>query len=137
MLVGACASHSQKEPYWMKLSSKKSPSFLSEKEAFLKLRSVGQEHLLNHLKKLSTQEKKNLIRQITHLDISLFRRKQEELSNKNSLSAHDFQSFEAYSPEGNQEDFHLGMQLVGAGKTALLILAGGQGSRLRCKGPKG
>jgi UDP-N-acetylglucosamine/UDP-N-acetylgalactosamine diphosphorylase len=120
----------------MKLPSRSQP-VLSEEEVFLKLRSIGQGNLLDHWNRLAAKQKESLARQIANLDISLFRRQQEAILQNQKAPLYTFQPFQAYSLAKDAEDHTLGMQLVEEGKTALLVLAGGQGSRLRCKGPKG
>lgn len=120
----------------MKLPSK-SPSILSENKAFSLLRASDQGFLLKEWQALSGPQKESLIRQIAHLDLFFFKSQQEEIIKEQKPLYRNFQPFIDYSLEGNSEDFVQGMELVKEGRTALLVLAGGQGSRLKCKGPKG
>lgn len=117
----------------------KSPSnvrILTEKEAFEKLKAIGEEGLLGHWDELDAGQKENLLRQITHLNVVFFHRQQEELT-------HPQEHSEAHEPldhsvaSGNPEDCRRGLKTLQEGRGACIILAGGQGSRLRCEGPKG
>lgn len=117
----------------------KSPSsnpILSDKEAFEKLKGIGEESLLHHWNTLSEAAQENLRRQITQLDVVFFHRQQEELLQPQEIPT-SFEPFTSYFPSGNVEDSQRGFDAVKEGKCACIVLAGGQGSRLRCKGPKG
>lgn len=121
----------------MKLPSK-SQSILSKEEAFAKLNSIGQENLLKHWETLTAYQKENLTRQISYLDIPLFLRCRNEMLNQGEKKKIPKATpFTEYSTAGNLEDEKLGFELVKEGKVALVVLAGGQGSRLRFDGPKG
>lgn len=106
---------------------------ISELEAKEKLRSIGQEHLLKFFYTLSPSEKESLIKQIQALDLDLLK-KQQNLFPSPAITP---QPFRTSLSCGNLQDHQKGQKLVAEGKIALLVLAGGQGSRLRCKGPKG
>ncbi|MCH9627537.1 MAG: hypothetical protein S4CHLAM2_11780 [Chlamydiales bacterium] len=117
----------------------KSPSnvrILTEKEAFEKLKAIGEEGLFGHWNKLDAGQKENLLRQITHLNVVFFHRQQEELT-------HPQEHLETYEPidhsfsSGQREEASRGLEALKKGKGACIVLAGGQGSRLRCEGPKG
>lgn len=105
---------------------------------FDKLHAIGQEHLLSQWSTLSAQQQKNLHRQIELLDTDLFLRQQTALLNEERVFENpSISPFQEYSLAGNLRDYERGVGLVKEGRAALLVLAGGQGSRLRCKGPKG
>ncbi len=107
---------------------------LDEQDCYNKLRSIGQEHLLAHLPSLSPTQKQSLHSQIASLDVDLFHRMRA------IAKGHVMQTispFTSYSYSGDKQRQELGMQLVREGKIALVVLAGGQGSRLRYRGPKG
>lgn len=106
---------------------------LNERDCYAKLRLIGQEHLLAYWATLRPAQKEILQSQITSLDIDLFHRMQ---SAKGHLK-HSLEPFSFYSQIGDRERRARGMRLVTEGKIALVVLAGGQGSRLRYSGPKG
>lgn len=109
---------------------------IGEKEARDKLRAMGEEPLLSHWHNLEPYQKENLLLQIDQLDVVFFHRQQEELLHSQEHHV-AFTPFETYYTSGNREDEARGRALLASGKGACLILAGGQGSRLNCRGPKG
>lgn len=113
-----------------------STRILSEAEAFEKLHAIGEERLLRNWEGLESAQKESLLRQISHLDIVFFHRQQEELLQPQKQSF-TYKPFTSYFFTGNPTDFENGKIAVKEGKCACIVLAGGQGSRLRCEGPKG
>ncbi len=109
---------------------------LSEKEAIEKLQDIGELKLLSHWDTLSDSQKESLRRQITQLNVVFFHRQQEELLHPQD-QALSFEPFKSYFPSGNFEDIKRGTEALKQGKCAAIVLAGGQGSRFRCTGPKG
>lgn len=109
---------------------------LSEEEAREKLDAIGENKLLRHWDTLDETQKENLLRQITLLDVVFLHRQQEELLTSSEASF-SFEPFTPYHQSGNAEDYRRGEEALKAGKCACLVLAGGQGSRLRFEGPKG
>lgn len=116
----------------------KSPSqrTLSEDEAFEKLRGIGESALLTDWETLAPAQKENLLKQITQLDVVFFHRQQEELAHPQDF-VEAVEPFKGYFPSGNFEDFKRGQKAAAEGRCACVILAGGQGSRFSCTGPKG
>jgi len=106
----------------------------TEKACFDKLSSIGQTELLAHFDTLDPQQKSHLIRQISSLDIPLLHRMQSLTQEHLNVSMEPFQH---YSRIGNVSLQNVGQHLVRDGKVALVVLAGGQGTRLRYSGPKG
>ena len=107
---------------------------LDDQDCYNKLLSIGQEHLLAHLPTLSPAQKQSLKTQITALDIDLFQKMRALTKGQVSPT---ISPFTTYSYSGDKQRQAWGMQLVREGKIALVVLAGGQGTRLRYPGPKG
>ena len=107
-------------------------SFLSDK-----LIPIRQEHLLDHWHSLSPQQKHSLGSQISQIHVPFFLRQQTLL--QTSRSPH--QTCTPLSPQYYSGDTpaytQLGFQLCQKGKVGCIVLAGGQGSRLKFDGPKG
>lgn len=108
---------------------------LTEQEAFAKLKVLKQKKLLSHWEQLNSVQKRHLQAQIGALDPVQFFRQKEALELAPPLK--HFIPFKDYHSSGCFEDQKLGRQLTSQGAVACLILAGGQGSRLRMEGPKG
>jgi UDP-N-acetylglucosamine/UDP-N-acetylgalactosamine diphosphorylase len=117
----------------------KTPSssrILNEIEAREKLNAVGESALMRHWDTLDRAQKENLLRQITQIDVVFLHRQQEELLQPRQQVI-SFEPFTSIFPSGNPEDAKRGEEAIKEGKCACVVLAGGQGSRLRCEGPKG
>lgn len=105
--------------------------------AFTKLQSVQQTHLLDHWSQLADDEKQYLLMQIAQLDINLFRMQQEILKNPPKPSPTSFEPFVNYKEIGSDRHIAIGREAIARGKMGCLIVAGGQGTRLKLNGPKG
>lgn len=98
-------------------------------EAQAKLHRIKQEHLLAYWQQLDPEERTGLLKQIASLDLSIYQQEsQEHLSSFEPLTEVEFPS---------EEDRQIGLKLLSEGKAGCLLVAGGQGSRLRFDGPKG
>jgi UDP-N-acetylglucosamine/UDP-N-acetylgalactosamine diphosphorylase len=117
-------------------SAAQSPSILSEEACFAKLRSIHQEHLFNHWPLLTAEQKEHVQRQITALDSHFFNVQRQAITHGHQKPP-PYKPLEAYCMADNPADYQLGKQLAKEGKVALVVLAGGQGSRIGCVGPKG
>lgn len=112
-----------------------------------KLQKHGQDHLLAFWDQLTEAQKLNLFEQIEPLDFPDVERWISDII-KNSDSAPirtDFLPPPSYPPRPENPEqqkkyakaVHLGKELISAGKVAAFVVAGGQGTRLGFKGPKG
>ncbi|XP_043682228.1 UDP-N-acetylhexosamine pyrophosphorylase isoform X1 [Vespula pensylvanica] len=142
----------------------KGVSFLSSQKSFLsvkyrvltimenlkrKLEDYGQEHLLQYWDQLSQEERDVLEKEILELDLieltSYYDRATSSLSTvKNKLDdkiqpipENNIVSGEACTKEELKMYNSLGLQEVANGRVAVLLLAGGQGTRLGVTYPKG
>ena len=105
------------------------------------LKKYGQEHLLNGYEKLDENKKQILLEQISTIDFelikSLYNKTKEEIKNKkDEITPIDyldkFKLNEEYKVYEN-----IGKKAIKEGKLAAVTMAGGQGTRLGYKGPKG
>ncbi len=101
------------------------------------LSKYKQEHLLKYTEQLNNEEKQQLYTQISNIDWSFLESLNKttaeastEIKPISSLSISDIKSNEALYRE-------TGLEAIKAGKLCLLLLAGGQGTRLGYDKPKG
>lgn len=113
-----------------------SPDF-SFYEAKKKLEGIGQQHLLKFWSKLTLAGQYELLHQIHILDVTDFLHRKQLFLSRSQKEVQSFSPFQDFQLAGSKEDAALGQQLIADGKVGCLILAGGQGSRLRFHGPKG
>ena len=106
-------------------------------KAFEKLRSIGQQHLLNSFDTLEETEKQELLNQIDLLNIATFHIQQQMVQTPQTPSKETFEPFLDYTTNGNKENILKGQQLITEGKVGCILIAGGQGSRLKIDQPKG
>ncbi len=111
----------------------------SDKNVLLdKLKGIHQEHLLDHWHCLSLSQKHHLAGQILALDTSFFLKQQSLLANQPPVERHYRPpSLFALAGEDSASRSQLGLKLLKEKKIACVVLAGGQGSRLKYDGPKG
>lgn len=103
-----------------------------------KLAACSQEHLLAYYEELSESERKNLLKQIEELDVSLFellknRKKEEERGKIAPLGAIRLSEIEEKRAEYEEK----GLAAIKQNKVGAVLLAGGQGTRLGLDKPKG
>lgn len=113
------------------------------------LQKHDQEHLLQFWDEISQQEREFLIDDLNNLNIpevtSYFTRAMESANNKNNLldekikpiPSHAMESIRTSSPEKLLSYEKLGLREIADGKVAVLLMAGGQGTRLGVDFPKG
>lgn len=111
------------------------------------LKGYGQEHLLAFYDQLNQGQKQRLCQQIEALDFSRIPGWIEKYVLKNDppeLPAHfgPAQSYSAVAAETDEQNKYStarqkGVELLGDGKVAAFVVAGGQGTRLGFDGPKG
>lgn len=117
------------------------------KEKIQEVKSIlceyNQEHLLRFFEELSDEEKDSLLNQILSIDFnlinSLYKKTINHEKDKKQL---DLQPLKAYEWDDidNEEKvklYDIGIERIKKGKVAIVLLAGGQGTRLGHSGPKG
>jgi UDP-N-acetylglucosamine/UDP-N-acetylgalactosamine diphosphorylase len=103
-------------------------------QAFNKLEKMGQEHLLEHWQAITPTQQRQLLEQIVNLDEAIFLQQREVHV---SPPVGHLQPFLDYANIGNKREQKQGQRLISEGQVGCLLIAGGQGTRLRFNGPKG
>lgn len=101
-----------------------------------KLLLVDQDHLMIHWTNLTLEQQNHLVKQVNDLDINVLHA-QEELLQKKIVDLPKFTPFSDYGFALNPENRETGQALINNGEVGCLVVAGGQGTRLRIDGPKG
>lgn len=107
-----------------------------------RLRPFGQEHLLRFWGSLGSESQAKLSQQIEDLDLDLCQRlfdstKSTAQAEEITLSPLPSRRYESQSESEKEQWRKLGTQSIQKGELAVLLVAGGQGSRLGFDGPKG
>ena len=117
---------------------------LSYKEALELTKNYSQEHLLQYFEESSNEEKQNLLQEIEKIDFELIKSLYE-----NNVKRHIEEDDEKIEPmeqskelqniaeEEKERYYKIGIKAISEGKVGALVVAGGQGTRLGHKGPKG
>jgi UDP-N-acetylglucosamine/UDP-N-acetylgalactosamine diphosphorylase len=105
------------------------------------LKKNGQEHILAHWKSLSSASRKALLSQIESIDFKSVKRCQEVLKKCDELAAKKGKPVAPKVAElkgaSLKKAIEAGEKELAAGHVGILLVAGGQGSRLGFDGPKG
>ena len=106
-----------------------------------KLRKYGQEHLLNFYDTLDKKKQEELIKQINNIDFELINSLYNKTKNANKEDDANIEPIEfidKYKLNGEYKHYEeIGKKAIKEGKLAAVTMAGGQGTRLGHKGPKG
>lgn len=102
-----------------------------------KLNSIEQEHLIQFWDVLSETEIESLSKQIEQLDLNEFIAQRNAVVQPEILQPEPLIPYNDYIRSGSKQNIVLGKKLIAEGKVGCLIVAGGQGTRLQCTGPKG
>ena len=105
------------------------------------LKKYSQEHLLNEYEKLDEVNQKRLLDQIEHIDFELINNLYNNTKKEVNVGENKISPIE-YLDKDRLNGYYKGFQETGekairAGKLAAVTMAGGQGTRLGHKGPKG
>ncbi|MDP7033168.1 MAG: UDPGP type 1 family protein [Planctomycetota bacterium] len=110
-----------------------------------RLREVGQGHLADHLARLDNEERHRLVSQLERIDLeSVERRVAMHLDSGVTAEELRFEPVDAIEvPREMQEQQRaeisreIGLEAIASGRLGLLMVAGGQATRLGISGPKG
>ena len=110
----------------------------------------GQGHVFNGWEELSEQQQKDLLAQTEQFDVAQVNQLFEELiantdTQRQAEEAQDFETIEAdqvmsklgMDDEDRQRLSELGLEKIREGKACVILMAGGQGTRLGSSAPKG
>ena len=114
---------------------------MTEREARERLAGVGQGHLFDHWDARPQEQRFRLLEDVAELDLDLLSRLKEALQSAAPAAAPGTPQPAPYvalsASVADREARELGEEEIRRGRTALLTVAGGQGSRLGFEGPKG
>ena len=108
-----------------------------DSDRFQELRELGQGDLIDYLKSADVPRGIDLAQQLDGIDLSTLRQQRELLLNPPVQEKKQYKPFGDYLKRGNSEDRKRGEHLLAKGAVGCLIVAGGQGTRLKFDGPKG
>lgn len=110
---------------------------MTYEQAEKKLAAIGQEHILRYYPELNESERRELLLQIENTDFSVLDGLKHPATEGRGVFAplSAMQRSEIVSREKELHD--AGVEIIRAGKTAALLLAGGMGTRLGSDSPKG
>lgn len=106
------------------------------------LKEYGQEHILNYMKLLNEEEKEKLEEQICKIDFNQLKNLYEMTKTKvefeeKKIEHINYTNKEKLSEDRIKELEEVGSKIIEEGHYAVITMAGGQGTRLGHKGPKG
>ena len=112
-------------------------------DAKRKLENSNQKHLLNFYDKMSKENQERLLAQIEKLDLNQIEKLYDAIKNpveektETKVEPIEYVDKAKLSNEEKEEYIKLGNEALSSGKIAAVTMAGGQGTRLGHKGPKG
>lgn len=111
-------------------------------KALNKLKEYNQEHLLKFYDKMPEEKQKILLEQVEGLNLAQIKELYEGISKEEEnkevkVEPIDYIDKEKLSKEEKEKYEKIGNEILSSGKIAAVTMAGGQGTRLGHKGPKG
>jgi UDP-N-acetylglucosamine pyrophosphorylase len=105
----------------------------------MKLEEYKQEHLLNYKNELSKDELIKLETEINNIDFDLIKSIYNNLSKQTKSEKNIVEPIVATELNNSERKhlFNIGLESIKNGEVAVVLMAGGQGTRLGHKGPKG
>lgn len=102
-----------------------------------KLASINQLPLLKNWDNLSEASQRKLAKQIEEIEIPIFLKQKKVIQSPFQENHSSLTAFNDYEEAGNPILKNRGQDLISEGKVGCIIVAGGQGTRLKMDGPKG
>ena len=106
------------------------------------LKKYNQEHLINFINELTETQKSNLLNQILNIDFDELLKLYDSFNNSDPNPTDEIEPLK-YTDKASlthkkiKQYYNSGIKAIKSGKIGVITLAGGQGSRLGFKGPKG
>lgn len=106
------------------------------------LKKYKQEHLINFIGQLTETQKSNLLNQIINIDFDEILELYNSFNNSDPNPTEEIEPLnytikDSIPPNKLKQYYNTGIKAIKSGKVGIITLAGGQGSRLGFKGPKG
>lgn len=106
------------------------------------LKKYKQEHLINFIGQLTETQKSNLLNQIINIDFDEILELYNSFNNSDPNPTEEIEPLnytikDSIPPNKLKQYYNTGIKAIKSGKIGIITLAGGQGSRLGFKGPKG
>lgn len=107
-----------------------------------KLKENNQEQLIEEIKKMSKEDQEKIIKQIEQINFDEINNlynltKQNHTKNVGKIEPINYIDKEKITKEGEEEAKEIGEKIIKNNQYAVVTMAGGQGTRLGWKGPKG